>query len=59
MIYITSDSTADLGELYSKRDVKVIPLTVILGNEMCFDGIDVNPTKIYEFVENTSRLLPR
>lgn len=56
MIYITSDSTADLGELYSKRDVKVIPLTVILGNEMCFDGVDVNPTKIYEFVENTSRL---
>lgn len=56
MIYITSDTTADLGELFNKRGVKTIPLTVILGNEMCFDGVDVNPEKIYSFVDQTGKL---
>jgi DegV family protein with EDD domain len=58
MIYITSDTTADLGSLFSERGVKTIPLTVILGNEMCFDGVDVDPDKIYNFVSEEG-ILPK
>lgn len=58
MIYITSDTTADLGSLFNERGVATIPLTVILGNEMCFDGVDVDPDKIYKFVEEEG-ILPK
>ena len=58
MIYVTADTTADLGELFQKRGVTTIPLTVILGSEMCFDGVDVDPDKIYKFVEEEG-ILPK
>ncbi len=56
MIIISSDSTADLNELFNEREVKTIPLAVILNGEMYQDGIDVNPQKIYDSVEETGSL---
>ena len=56
MIIISSDSTADLNELFNDREVKTIPLAVILNGEMYQDGVDVNPQKIYDSVEETGSL---
>ena len=56
MIIISSDSTADLNALFNEREVKTIPLAVILNGEMFYDGVDVNPQKIYDSVEETGSL---
>ena len=55
-IAISSESTCDLTqELIEKHNVKIIPYTVILGDEMVTDGEDV-PAKIFKFVEETKTL---
>ncbi len=56
MIIISSDSTADLNYLFEERKVNIIPLAVILNGKMYQDGVDVNPEKIYESVEETGSL---
>ena len=56
MIIISSDSTADLNFLFEERNIKTIPLAVILNGQMHQDGIDVNPQKIYDSVEETGSL---
>lgn len=58
MIYITSDSTTDLGDLVEKRGVKVIPLAVVLGSDTFDDGVNVHPSDIYDFVAKTG-VLPK
>ena len=58
-IKITSDSTCDLGEELIKRyDVGIIPLSVILGEKVYSDGIDITPQQIFEYVANTG-VLPK
>ncbi len=56
MIYITSDSTSDLGLLAKERNVYSLPLAVILNGEYHEDGVDVNPSLIYETVDKTGSL---
>ncbi|MBQ7224349.1 MAG: DegV family protein [Clostridia bacterium] len=56
MVYITSDSTADLGELFATRNVTTLPLAVILNGNYHEDGVDVTPSLIYETVEKTGNL---
>lgn len=58
MIIISSDSTADLGDLFEKRNVPVLPLAVILGNNTYNDGVTIKPDDIYEFVEKNG-VLPK
>lgn len=58
MIYITSDSTSDLGELFASRGVRTIPLAVILGEKSYLDGVDVTPDDIYSFVAENG-ILPK
>jgi DegV family protein with EDD domain len=57
-IYITSDSTCDLGEQAEKWNVKTIPLNVVLDAETFSDGVDIQPQDIFKFVENT-KMLPK
>ena len=56
-VKITSDSTCDLSpELVSKYDIAILPLTVTLGAQSGFDGIDITPDDIYRYVEETGKL---
>lgn len=58
-IKITCDSTCDLTDrLYSDYGVTVMPLGVVLGNELKRDGIDVDPAAIFEYVSETG-VLPK
>ena len=56
-IRISSDSTCDLGkELTEKYNVGIIPLSVILGDKIYYDGIDISPQQIFDYVSATGTL---
>lgn len=56
-IAITTDSTCDLPqELIEENEITVIPLTVLLGDEVYRDGVDIKPQDIYSYVEKTGAL---
>lgn len=58
-IKITTDSTADLGvELTERYGLDVMPLSVILGERVCRDGVDITPQDIFEYVAQTG-VLPK
>lgn len=58
-IKITCDSTCDLtAELYEKYNVDVIPLGVLLGEELRRDGVDVTVQELYDYVAKTG-VLPK
>ncbi len=58
-IVITCDSTCDLTEeIYSRLGVKVIPLGVLLGEDLRKDGVNVTVPELYEYVEKTG-VLPK
>ncbi|MGN1234647.1 MAG: DegV family protein [Christensenellaceae bacterium] len=57
MIRITSDSTCDLTkEILEAEQVILLPLNVILGSETRTDGVDIVPSDIFRFVEQTNQL---
>ena len=54
---ITCDSTADLTpELYAKYDIKVVALSISLGDVLCRDGVDVTCGDVFAFVDETGML---
>ena len=56
-IIISSDSTCDLGDaLIQKYDIKIMPLTVILGSQSYKDGEKIVPEDIFRYVEETDEL---
>lgn len=56
-ILIASDSTTDLNEeLINRYNVKILPLTVTVGDKQYTDGVDINPDFIYENYEKTGQL---
>lgn len=55
-IRITSDSTCDLGHLAEERDIAIMPLQVCLDGQSFYDGVDITPTQIFEFVAKTKHL---
>ena len=58
-VIIASDSTCDLGlELISKYNIKIVPLSVTLGDKTYTDGVDVDPDMIYRHYEE-KRQLPK
>ena len=58
-IAITTETTCDLSpEQIAKNDIKVLPLTVILGEKSGLDGIDITPQDIFDYAEN-HKDLPR
>ena len=56
-VIICADSTCDLSqELIERFDIRVIPLTILLGEESYFDDKNFSPDKIYEYYEKTGTL---
>lgn len=56
-IAITTDSTCDLPqELIEENEITVIPLTVLLGDSVYRDGVDIKPADIYSYVDKTGEL---
>lgn len=58
MVKITCDSTADLDYLFKERNIDVLPLAVTLGDKNYFDGVDVDPPAIFEYVKENN-ILPK
>lgn len=58
MIQFTADSTCDLGELTARRNIGIMPLSVILGADSYRDGVDIVPKDIFDYVERT-KVLPK
>ena len=56
MVRITADSTCDLGVYGAERNVIIMPLTVILGENSYRDGVDLTPQDIFDYVEKTGTL---
>ncbi len=57
-IRITSDSTCDLGHLIAERDITLLPLAVNLGEKTYYDGVDITPQDIFDFVA-ANNVLPK
>ncbi len=56
-ITITTDSTCDLPQRFiDENNIIVIPLTVLLGDTVYRDGVDIRPSDIYSYVEKTGEL---
>lgn len=55
-IQLTADSTCDLGEYAAERNIALMPLFVILGEEPYLDGVNIVPQDIFDFVEKTGKL---
>ena len=55
---ITSDSTCDLGPYAQERDIVVLPLQVHLDSASYYDGVDIQPQDIFDFVAKT-KILPK
>lgn len=56
-VVITADSTCDLPKyIIDKYDIRITPLSVLLGENSFLDGVDVFPQDIYDFVAKTGEL---
>ncbi len=56
-VIIASDSTCDLSpELVEKYDIRILPLSVNLGDKTYKDGVDIDPEYIYKHYESTGEL---
>ncbi len=56
-VKIISDSTCDLSpELLQKYDISIVPLYVLIGDNMKKDGVDATPEDIYAYVNETKKL---
>ncbi len=56
-VIIASDSTTDLGpELIKRYGIRILPLSVSLGDKLYHDGVDIDPDTIYAHYEKTGEL---
>ena len=56
-VVIATDSCCDLlPEMYEQHGIKVLPLYVTLGDESYFDGVNITPRDIFEYVDKTGTL---
>ena len=56
-IKITCDSTCDLStDLYERYHVSVMPMSVVMGDRLCRDGVDVEAKELFSYVEKTGKL---
>lgn len=57
MIKISTDTTADIPKHFIEEfDISVLPLIVTLGDNEYFDGVNVSPDDIYNFVAESGTL---
>ena len=58
MVKISADSTCDLSpELLKRYDVAIQPLYIVRDDASLRDGVDIRPTDIFAYVEQTGKLL--
>ncbi len=56
-IAISADSTCDLPkELIEKHNISIMPIIITLDEKEHQDGVDIDTTKLYEFIEKTGTL---
>ena len=56
-ILVTTDSSCDLGkEILEKRNIKQLPLNIVLGGEEYVDGETITPNDIFAFVKQNKKL---
>lgn len=56
---ITSDSTCDLSEkLIKDNDIRLLPLTITLGDDQYKDGVDITAGEVLDYVDRTG-ILPK
>lgn len=56
-IVISCDSVCDLSkEQLLENNIKILPLTINLGDDSYQDGVDITPEKIFEYVAATKQL---
>lgn len=56
---ITSDSTCDLSEkLIKENDIRLLPLTITLGDDQYKDGVDITAGEVLDYVDKTG-ILPK
>ncbi len=57
MIKIFTDSTADLGiDIAEEFDINIIPLSVSIGGKNYRDGLDIDPSALFDLVRQTGEL---
>lgn len=55
-IIVSTETTVDLTkEIIEKHNIKIVPFTVLLGEEVGFDG-EITPEMIFDFVDKTGTL---
>ena len=56
-VKLISDSTCDLSkELIAKYDIEIVPLYVVINDDMKQDGVDIVPDDIYNYVSEKGKL---
>ena len=55
-IQLSADSTCDLGPHANERNVRIMPLSVILGQDSFLDGVNITPQDIFSYVDRTGQL---
>ncbi len=56
MIKITADSTCDLSpEILKNLDIDIVPLSIVVDEKSYKDGVDIQPSDIFDFVENEKK----
>jgi len=59
-VRVLTDSTADLpADVALRHGIYVIPLSVIFGNDVMRDGIDITPAVFYKMLESRKDVHPR
>ncbi|NLP36389.1 MAG: DegV family protein [Firmicutes bacterium] len=59
MLQIVTDSSCDLPqELIKSNNIRVVPLNIIIGDEVFQEGVDISPETFYEKMSQ-SRILPK
>ena len=54
---IISDSTCDISpEMLKERDIRIIPLTIVLGEDKYRDSIDITPDDVYAYYNKSGQL---
>lgn len=56
MIKITADSTCDLSpSIVEDMDITLVPLCILVGDEMYRDGVDIAPEDIFRYVDKEGK----
>ena len=54
-VALVADSTCDLPEeLIKKYDIRLVPVTIQVGEQSFLDGVDISPAEVVSLLENTS-----